>query len=673
MAGNKSRDQFPFANLSGNGIRVAIVDSGIDQSHPKVGSIAGGVDISVATGGQILHDDGEFADRAGHGTACAGIIRKKAPAVELYSVRIFDASLSARGEALVAAIRWTTENGMDVVNLSLGTTDAAFRESIDQACGEAVEAGVILVAAEHNEGLESYPAVLSGAVGVAGGKVYRKYGYYYRPAERVECVARGDEQRVCWLDRKEIMIGGTSYAAPHITGIAALIREAYPGANLEIVRQVLKANALAGKPPLVREADAPAPEAGSPTVSSPSVSLPVPEKSGASGFRWIKRAAFYPFNKEMHGLVRFRDLLSFEIGGIADPVGKGLVGKDAGEAIGIAPVDVRIVPRLQDALKGVDTLILGYVDELARMANRDLLKESIQTALDRGVHVFSFLPVPPTMYSDLYVVARKKRLNIVYPNVSQGEVRHILQNPQKQRAVDVPVLGVFGTSSQQGKFTVQLALRSKLLEMGYRVAQVGTEHHAELFGMDLAFPMGYASPLELPLQVYVPYLDHKMKEICRKKEPEIMLVGSQSGTIPYDVVEHDTHSLPTIAFLLATKPDACILVVNSIDPDEYIRDTINAIQSLCKAPTILLAMSDKEKHIRTAYERTIIYPRQLALEDIKRKLQHLEETFEVPAVEIVSESDQQRMVETVITHFASANTTETQEGPCQTSRASVVE
>ncbi len=307
------------------------------------------------------------------------------------------------------------------------------------------------------------------------------------------------------------------------------------------------------------------------------------------------------------------------------------------------------------------------------MANRDLLKESIQTALDQGVHVFSFLPAPPTVYSDLYTVARKKGLKIVYPNVSQGEVQNILQYPQKERSVDVPVLGVLGTSSQQGKFTVQLALRRKLLEIGHKVAQVGTEHHAELFGMDFAFPMGYASPLQLPLQVYVPYLDYKMKEICQKKKPEIMLVGSQSGTIPYDIIEHNTHSLPTIAFLLGTKPDACILVVNSIDPDEYIRDTINAIQALGKAPTILLAMSDKEKHIRAAYGRTMISPRQMSREEIDEKLRHLEETFERPAVEIVSEAGQQRMVETVIKHFAAANTTGTQEEPCQTTQASVGE
>lgn len=287
MVRRKSRDRFPFANLTGRGVKVTVVDSGIDPAHPKVGPVWGGVDISVGADGQIVYDGDDFTDRAGHGTACAGIVRKKASDAELFSVRIFDESLSVRGEALVAAIRWATGQGMDVVNLSLGTTDVAFREAIAEACREAVEAGVILIAAEHNEGLESYPAALPEAIGVAGGKIYKKYGYYYRPDEEVACVARGDEQRVCWLDRREIMIGGTSYAAPHITGIVALIREAHPGARLEKVREVLQAHALEGTPPLVRETAAP--------PVSRSVALPVPEKADASGFGWIKRAAFYPF------------------------------------------------------------------------------------------------------------------------------------------------------------------------------------------------------------------------------------------------------------------------------------------------------------------------------------------------------------------------------------------
>ena len=644
-----------FSQLTGRDVKVAIIDSGIETEHPKIRRVAGGIGLTVKSGERVIQQP-DHADCAGHGTACAGIIQKKAPDAELYSIRIFDETLSADGHALVAAIQWATEQRVDVINLSLGTTDAAYKDVISEACQRAVEAGVILIAAEHNDGVPSYPANLPDVIGVTGGKIYDRYGYYYRPGNTIECVARGDEQRVCWKDGREIMISGTSYAAPHITGIVALIREAYPNATPKEVREMLKANALEERIEGISNAA---------THMPPSFSASFLEQSDISNYDWINKAALYPYNKEMHALIRFRDLLHFEITAVADPVGKGLVGKDPGEAIGTEPAGLKVVPNLQKALRGADTLILGYVDQLGRISKRDLLRESIQAALDRGVHVFSFLQVPTGIYGDLYAQARKKGLRIVYPSISVGEVQNILRKDQKSTPVDVPVLGVFGTSSQQGKFTLQLALRRKLIQMGYKVGQIGTEHHAELFGMDLAFPMGYASPLELPLQVYVPYLDYKMREINRKKQPEIILIGSQSGTIPYDVNEHKTHSLSSIAFMLGTKPDACILVVNSIDANDYIRDTMDGIRAVCKAPTILLAMSDKEKHIRAAYGRTSITPRQMSREEINQKLCHLKDTFALPAVEIVSEQGQQEIVETVIQHFASQ-----EEVPCTTTNTS---
>ncbi|HID10919.1 MAG TPA: hypothetical protein EYP17_06425 [Candidatus Latescibacteria bacterium] len=114
--------KFDFTSFTGKGVKVAIVDSGIDPSHPDVGEVAGGLRVRTDEGGKLLFDE-NWIDEVGHGTACAGIVRKKAPDVLLYSVRIFeDASLSAKGEVLVEAIRWCLENGMKVINLSLGTT-----------------------------------------------------------------------------------------------------------------------------------------------------------------------------------------------------------------------------------------------------------------------------------------------------------------------------------------------------------------------------------------------------------------------------------------------------------------------------------------------------------------------------------------------------------------------
>ncbi len=364
-------------------------------------------------------------------------------------------------------------------------------------------------------------------------------------------------------------------------------------------------------------------------------------------------------------MVRYRDLLAFKIVGVADPIGKGMVGKDAGKVIGEPQANLRISPNMRRAMADADTLILGYVDQLSRIRKRDLLREYVQLALDAGCHVFSFQALDPNLYGDLYDTADKKGLRLAYPHVPKEEIAQAIQNFNALPPVDVPVLSVMGTSSQQGKFTLQLALRRRLIQKGYKVGQIGTEHHSRLFGMDAAFPMGYASPLKLPFQHYIPYLDYKMREICQGlsacnaqagTQLDIILTGSQSGTIPYHVQEHSTHCLSSLAFLLGVKPDACILVVNSIDAEEYIRDTIDGIRAVCKAPTILLAMGDHEKHIRTAYGHSMITPKKMAQSQIDQHLKKLQDTFCVPAIEILSETGQQRLVETVIQYFSKDDT-----------------
>ena len=409
------------------------------------------------------------------------------------------------------------------------------------------------------------------------------------------------------------MVEGTSFAAAHISGIVCLIREAFPGATVEKVREVLLANSLPEKSNHI---------AGVGQSSHPPASRELVQASWSeaeSSIRWIRKAAIYPFNKEMHALVRYRDLLSFDLVGVADPVGKGLVGKDAGEALGISSAGIRIQPRLSSALRGADTLILGYVDQLSRIGKKDMLREAVRLALDQGCHVFSFVSLHQDVYADLHDLAAQKR---IAPHLS---IRRLRGGPgcpglrsefqPRRRSGGRGVRNKFST----GKIHPATGLRRRLLRLGYKVGQIGTEHHSALFGMDFAFPMGYASPLDLPIQWQVPYLDYKMRQICGQRRPDLILVGSQSGTIPYDVHEHGAHSMASVSFLLGTKPDACILVVNSIDADRYVEDSMDAIRALAKAPTLLLAMSDKKKHIMAAYGRSWVAPRQMRRGGNRRK------------------------------------------------------
>jgi hypothetical protein len=133
-------------------MKIAIIDSGIHAGHPHAGDIAGGVDF---TQGDIGDD---ALDRLGHGTAVAGAIREKIPDAQLYALKVFDRRLTASIDVIVRALEWCREHGMDLVNLSLGTTNPAHRDRFVQAM-----AGDLLVVSAAG----AMPGSLPGVIGVA--------------------------------------------------------------------------------------------------------------------------------------------------------------------------------------------------------------------------------------------------------------------------------------------------------------------------------------------------------------------------------------------------------------------------------------------------------------------------------------------------------------------------
>ena len=90
--------QLPFAGFTGSGIRVAIIDSGVNPAHPHVAGVAGGIGIS-ADG-----ESGNYLDYVGHGTAVAAAIREKAPDALLFAVKVFDQGLRTNAETIIRAI-----------------------------------------------------------------------------------------------------------------------------------------------------------------------------------------------------------------------------------------------------------------------------------------------------------------------------------------------------------------------------------------------------------------------------------------------------------------------------------------------------------------------------------------------------------------------------------------
>lgn len=151
-----------YPGATGRGVRVAVIDSGVHPGHPHVGAVEGGVSFA-ADGARGV----DAVDRLGHGTAVAAAIREKAPDAALVPVKVFDRELRATADALVAAIDWAVDARVHVINLSLGTANAAHEARLSAALARAVAAGVWLVAAAEQDGTRWLPGSLAQAVGVA--------------------------------------------------------------------------------------------------------------------------------------------------------------------------------------------------------------------------------------------------------------------------------------------------------------------------------------------------------------------------------------------------------------------------------------------------------------------------------------------------------------------------
>lgn len=155
-------DDPPFAGLTGTGVRVAVIDSGVHPTNPHIG----GVPVSgvrIAANGEI---DGDFIDRIGHGTAVAAAILEKAPGIELVAVRVFDRTLATSADVLARAISCAADNGARLINLSLGTSNPARAAVLGAAVDDAVAAGAIVVSAFESGGVTWLPGSLPNVVGV---------------------------------------------------------------------------------------------------------------------------------------------------------------------------------------------------------------------------------------------------------------------------------------------------------------------------------------------------------------------------------------------------------------------------------------------------------------------------------------------------------------------------
>jgi subtilisin len=213
--------EWAMEGATGSGVKVAIIDSGVDAAHPMVGEIAGYVALDVTPDGEVDVTEGPHADLVGHGTACAAIIRSIAPDAELYSVRVLGETLKGKGIAFHAGIRWAIDAGMRVLNMSLSTKADQWFGPLHELADEAYFKNIVMVCAANNVPGPTYPSQYASVVSVAARPGDDPLALAYNPRPPVEFGARGVDLEVAWLDGETIVATGNSFATPHVAGMVA--------------------------------------------------------------------------------------------------------------------------------------------------------------------------------------------------------------------------------------------------------------------------------------------------------------------------------------------------------------------------------------------------------------------------------------------------------------------
>ena len=241
------------SGLTGAGVKVGIMDTGIDWTHPDL-HVTGGYDFTTSSSAPAAYMD-NVASCNGHGTHVSGTVAALqngsqivgvAPNAVLYALKVFEddgAGCFAWLSSQLNALNWAVTNHLDVVSISIGNTETA---AYDNAVITATGAGVVVVAASGNNsgGPVVSPANAPGAIAVAALNSDNSVASYSNSGPEMWIAAPGTNVESTMPGGGTALKSGTSMATPHVTGVVALLRQAHPTWTVDQVRNAIQSSAI---------------------------------------------------------------------------------------------------------------------------------------------------------------------------------------------------------------------------------------------------------------------------------------------------------------------------------------------------------------------------------------------------------------------------------------------
>lgn len=529
-------------------VRIAVIDTNIEKTHNVFSEDS--IDVRKVENMGIA---------SGHGTAVCGIIAKEAPHAEITVFPIFrneEESINAV-ELLNTLAEIAREKKFDIVNISNGCIATEYIKELENVCNELWKQKTYVICAFSNVSIASYPAAFDNVIGVDKTTLLKRVSeYIWVENSPVNILGYASQQIAPWIGNSYQIVSGNSFLCPHITAkVANFVNDK------KDVLEMLKLNAKQ-------------------VINDNKIDIQEPSFE-------IKKAVLFPYNKEMHAIVRFIKELQWEIEGVYETkysfhLGKKIISdKGALEIKNIKDIDWKA---------SFDTIIIGHVTELIFAYGIEYIEKIVQLAYEFDKNIYTY----DEKIWEIYVQIDKKnkksthKFACFYP----GNWKNKKLALNKMWMPRIPIVAVMGTNSRQGKYTTQLNLKYYFEKMGYNVAFLSTEPNGWLFDANATFHFGYQANDKISGKEMVITLNNIIHEIEKQSETDydILITGSQSNTIPQNNFIANDITVEQMAFLHGVSPDAVVLMVSPEDGLEYICRTIQSIEAYVNTKVIAISI-----------------------------------------------------------------------------------
>lgn len=552
---------------------ITVIDTGISEDY-KEKFLSGRVLRTITyelVDGNLIETMGAN-DTIGHGTLVCSAINSINNHVCYNIIKACGENFWADEDALISILQRFADSDIetDILHISCGIQHCERKKDLDDVLRKIRKKGILIVSAFSNDYIISYPAACDNVIGVMYDKtIISSQEWIYVENSPINIFASGHIKSLVDKYGASVKTAGASICAAFMTGHIAKMLENH---SVDEIDQELKKKAIR-------------------CYKAPDIYKQQQEFN-------CKKMVLFPFNKENTSLLRGYKMLNPQIVGILDTKYSRNVGKNAFKILlenehyfedndELPDIVIQDIEKF-DWNSDFDTFVLGHMEYLNMLLPKNLYDYIYSKCLEFHKNLYSYDIIPDNVCESF----KKEGLCAFYPKMDYSNINQVHCGMLFE--IGKPVVGVFGTSSKQGKWSLQIKLREVFEKRGYKTGHLGTEPQTLLFKNTRMCAIGYNSHVKVSQGSAIAEFNYMMNEL--QDSNDIIFFGTQSGVIPIYFGGLPLMPAYTNEMILACEPQASILCINEWDDIGYIRRCIRYLESFNENQVIALAYYKKASY-----------------------------------------------------------------------------